>query len=363
MTLDDPTFEESPPEPAAQWLSFVLQLIQRARWTPFALCCWSFWVQMTYRVPGHLLFIVLPWVSAVLAAWSLAWWLGVFLLRLPSAGPFHRALLQVWAGMCAVIVLFGMYGAALFINGRFDTSQPISHASVVKDIRGVDTELAYVLPLWMELQSWTGGGTIRLPLRWNESDRLWAGQPVVVRLRAGTLHIPWVMHLERDREQYARQILRSVPTSAWAWKDLVDYYIDYTRWSEAKAALLDYLKLYPNDYEFARGCAVSFILARRSADAIEIMEPFLSRRPSYELYNLLGFEYHKLGRNDRAIELLQTSIPLEPDRYDAYYHLGYVYSTTGQPEQAIAMFEQVLKQRPDFPEITAQLNRLRKLGK
>ena len=120
------------------------------------------------------------------------------------------------------------------------------------------------------------------------------------------------------------------------------------------------MKLYPNDYEFARGCAVSFVLARRSADAVEVTEPFLTRRPSYELYNILGFEYHKLGRRDRAVELLEASIQLDSEPFDAYYHLGYVYSAMGKLEQAVAMFEEVLKRRPNFPEITAQVDRLRK---
>jgi tetratricopeptide (TPR) repeat protein len=168
------------------------------------------------------------------------------------------------------------------------------------------------------------------------------------------------MRIGRDREQQAKQILQSVPTAAWAWKDLADFYIDHTRWEEAKTTLLDYLQLYPNDYDFAQGCAVSFILARRSADAVEIMEPFLARRPSYDLSNMIGFEYHKLGRVEQAIQMLEASIPLEPDRYDAYYHLGYVYSAAGQPERAIEMFEEVLKRRADFPEITAQINQLRR---
>ena len=356
---DDSAREPSPGEMPERLLTAIVRVVRRVHWLPFVLCWWSFWAQMTYRVPGHVVFIVLPWVNAALAAWSLAWWVGVFLLRLPSSGPFQRALLQAWAGVCVLIALFAAYGGVLFANGRFDRSSPAGHTSVIRDVRGVDTELGYVLPPWIELQSWTGRGTTRLPLRWSERNAFWTGEPVVVEMRAGALGVPWVSHIERDREQQARHILKSVPTSGWAWKDLADFYLDTARWGEAKTVLLDYLKVYPNDYEFVRGCAISFILARRSADAVEILEPFLIRRRSYELYNILGFEYHKLGRRDRAVELLEASIPLDPDSYDAYYHLGYVYSAMGKPQQAIAMFEQVLKRRPNFPEITAQLDRLR----
>lgn len=356
----DPTPVERDEDRSATWLARVLRFVRRVHWLPPLLCGWSFWAQMTYRVPGHALFVILPWVNTALAAWSLAWWLGVLVLRLPSAGPLQRALLQAWAGVCAVILLFAAYGAVLFVNGRWDRSRLAEHASVVKDVRGVDTELGYVLPPWIELQAWAGRGTTRLPLRWSERDEFWASQPVLVQVRTGALGIPWVARIERDEERQSRRILQSIPTAAVAWKNLTDFYLRRSRWAEGKAALLDYLKLYPNDYEFARGCSVSFVLARRSADAVEIMEPFLERRPSYELYNILGFEYHKLGRRDRAVELLEASILLDPEPFDAYYHLGYVYSAMGKPQQAVAMFEEVLKRRPNFPEITAQVDRLRK---
>ncbi len=362
MTAADDPMIKPAPAVTQDLLSSMLATVYHLHWLPFMLCCLAFWAQLTYRVPGQLLFIILPWVTAALAAWSLLWWVGVALLPFPSTGPFQRALMQVWGWVCATIGLFVLYGAVLFVNGRWDASQPTEHASVVKDMRGADTELGYVLPPWAELQSWTGRGTVRLPLRWSERNDLWTSEPILVTVRRGALGIPWVAGLERDREQQDRRILESVPTSAWAMKDLVDYELDRTRWDEGKAAVLAYLQQYPNDYEFAWGCAVSFILARRSADAVEIMEPFLTRRPSYELSNMLGFEYHKLGQRDRAVELLQSAMRLDPDSYDAYYHLGYVYRAMGQSQKALAMFEQVLKRRPDFPEITAQVNQLRKAG-
>lgn len=357
----DPTSDEPTRQQSKRLFAWWLEVVRHVHWVPFSLSCWSFWAQMTYRVPGQMLVVVLPWVNAALSFWSLAWWMGALLLKLPSAGTFQRALLQVWGGACAIIALFAVYGAVIFVNGRFDRSELVERTSVVQDIKGVETELAYVVPPWIELHAWRGRGTVYLPLRGRERDAFWAGQPVVVQMRNGALGIPWVARIERDAEQQAKQILEFVPASAWAWKNLVDDYLDRTRWDEGKTALRRYLEHYPNDYIFARGCAVSLVLAHRSADAIEVMEPFLSRRPSYELYNILGFEYHKLGQRDRAIELLTASISLDPDSFDAYYHLGYVYKAMGKVPEAIAMFEEVLKRRSDFPEITAQLDQLRKL--
>jgi len=92
--------------------------------------------------------------------------------------------------------------------------------SVVKDVKGEDTELSYVAPPWIELRAWKGRGTVYLPLRGREQHEFWAGQPVVVQMRVGVLGIPWVVRIERDAERQAKQILEFVPASAWAWKNI-----------------------------------------------------------------------------------------------------------------------------------------------
>ncbi|MCI0526858.1 MAG: tetratricopeptide repeat protein, partial [Nitrospira sp.] len=78
------------------------------------------------------------------------------------------------------------------------------------------------------------------------------------------------------------------------------------------------------------------------------------------IYVMTGWAYHHLGKQDRAIELLEAAIPLNPDSWAAYYHLGYVYSRVGKPEQAVAMFEEVLERRPNYPEIEAEIATLKK---
>jgi len=110
---------------------------------------------------------------------------------------------------------------------------------------------------------------------------------------------------------------------------------------------------------FAMDAAGVFGQARRHADVVALLEPFIERRPNYMVYNYVGFALGYLGRKREAVALLRKSIPLEPDNFWAYYHLGYVYAYAGDAAEAVEMFEKVLVLRPNFPEIQEQLRQLR----
>lgn len=318
-------------------------------------------IQMVYRVPSQRLSLLFAWVSCAGLVLITLSWMSRWLFVTVESGRIFTSLRRLERGAQAGFVLLMVYSAVLWVNGAGNKAPLEDHAAQVVRVMGAELDLDGIIPLaWVQLTSWRRpSGTERILLRAAESRKLWAGQPVIVQVRRGRLGIPWVVKIERDQEAYARQILEKMPTAVEPWKTLINFLIDHQRWDEAAAKMREYLALYPEDYAFAEGIAAAFGQARRPADLVEILGPFAAKQANYNAYNMVGFALHQLGRREEAVQLLQASIPLEPENFWAYYHLGYVYQAMGQRVEAQAAFEEVLKRRPQFPEIEAALKSLR----
>ncbi len=332
-----------------------------------AVCTYIVFIQMNYRVPGPIILILLPSIGVVLTALNFILLLSHFLISLPSDDPLRRLLKQIERGITNLIFLFFIYSAVIFVNGRSDTTLPIEHTATVVAINENRLNIGSISALpWVELTSWEGKNKSKhLLLGWREKEWIWPGQPVLIQIRQGLFGIPWVFKLERDKEKYYQKILEAVPNAAETWKDLTRFYLDRKKWKQAAETAEDYLKIYPKDYEFAKGTAAVLGQAHQNAEMIALLEPFLSqaslsKKQNYELYNLVGWGAHYLGDNSRAVKLSEASIPFDPENWWAYYQLGYIYHHTGKPKEAIAMFKKVLERRPGFPEIEQQLSLLQK---
>jgi len=131
--------------------------------------------------------------------------------------------------------------------------------------------------------------------------------------------------------------------------------MDHERWKEAADATHHYLKIYPNADDFAVNVAGAMNVAGYYTEAVSLLDQVMTRRPTYEVHQLLGWALSYQGNKKRAAEILEASIPLNPDDWEAYYHLGYVYTDMGKPEEAIFMFEKVLERQPNFPEVNEQI--------
>jgi tetratricopeptide (TPR) repeat protein len=321
------------------------------------LCLWVFWVQLTYRVPSTWLFVLLPWVTYALLIIRCLGLAAVLLGGGALPHPLNQ--LQRIAGW--LVQVFAIYSVALVINAKFDQSIPVDQRSKVLQAWSAELDLGRVVPLAaIGLESWRHPGQVERLLVWEkERRRFWPGQPIVLQMRKGALGLPWVFRIERDEVEHARQVLKAIPTASEPWKNLVNFSLDHQQWEEAFTAAQAYLQLYPHDYDFAESTAAVFGQARRHREVVELMRPFLKSHPTYDAYNFVGFALGHLGRRDEGIALIRQSIPLDPESFWAYYHLGYLYRWSGQRAEAAAMFEEVLKRRPNFPEIQAQLTELR----
>lgn len=323
-------------------------------------CGLAMGIQMEYRVPGGFIFLLLPWVGLALGVLSFIFLLNSLLRGVRAAAPVSQALgrVQWWAGL--LIRLFVYYSLFLYANGKLDQTLPVDRPAELREIAGGEIDLGTLIPYaWAELHLRDDPGQpIRVFLESRERRSLWGGDSVIVQERAGFLGLPWIVKIERDEERYARETLKLLPTAAKAWKSLVTFYYDHQRWQEATRTGREYLKVYPQDYDFAFYLGGELVTDRHYADGIPLLEFVVEHKPTYEAYQLLGWALSYSGNNPRAAQILEASIPLAPEDFEAYYHLGYVYAGLSRPADAIAMFEKVLERRP-MPEAEAQIAKLR----
>ena len=188
---------------------------------------------------------------------------------------------------------------------------------------------------------------------------LWGGQPVVVQIRQGYFGIPWAFQIEPDEEKYYLEILKAAPTALTVRKRLIDFYLGQQRWEEAAAVAHDYLKIYPNDDDFAIEVGGILNGAGEYDEGIPFLDYVVQRRPTYETCQLLGAALSNHGKKSHAAEVFKEAVRINPESWEAYYRLGYLYSDMGRYKEAAAMFENVLERQPHFSEVEKQLVNLR----
>jgi len=328
-----------------------------------SLCVWAMYIQMRYRVPGRFLFWLLPWIGLALSCLSIVFLINHFSARIPGESPWREALGRVewWASLLIRIFIF--YGLVLYANGGLDVADPTEKPSKILSISGGELDLGTPVSYsWVNLRSWDDPkGIQRLFLLPEEQYRLWGGESVTVHVRPGFLGIPWVAKIERDEEHYARQIVQVTPSASLAWRRLISIYLKQERWKEAVAATYDLLKVSPRSYDAAFDAGSKLCSYGRYNEGVPLLEIAVRGKPSYDGYQELGWALSYQGNKKRAAEVLEGSIPLNPDYWEAYYHLGYVYGGMGRLQDSLAMFEKTLERRPEFPEVETRIANLRRV--
>jgi tetratricopeptide (TPR) repeat protein len=90
-------------------------------------------------------------------------------------------------------------------------------------------------------------------------------------------------------------------------------------------------------------------------EAEEFFLQAIKRRTDYsEAYKNLSQVYLKMGRSQKAVELLESAVRLNPTFADLHNALAWVYLESGRTAQARANLEQALKLNPNYGE--AHLN-------
>lgn len=127
---------------------------------------------------------------------------------------------------------------------------------------------------------------------------------------------------------------------------IIDKYIRFNKWREAKKELDDYLKNNSTD-TFAYSIYAEVlkelklydeaIIATRTAINFEKKDDFLA-----ELYNNLGFYYYCKGINDIALDMYKKSISLRNDIDSTYYNIGVLYLEKKDYDNAITNWKKYI---------------------
>lgn len=106
----------------------------------------------------------------------------------------------------------------------------------------------------------------------------------------------------------------------------------------------------PNDANAKALLAGSLVFAGRSQEAIVLFNKAMRLMPYYPpcYARALGLAYHLTGENEKAVEVLKSSVEWTPDNLFPHVRLAAVYAEMDRMEEAHAAAAEVLRINPKF---------------
>jgi hypothetical protein len=325
------------------------------------LALFGVWAQLTYRVPGGKVLVMLPLAGVGLACVSLS-----LLVNHAVWGPWtderwRRIFARVEIGSGALVLAFFLYGVFLTLNAELDGSRPVEYHSEIKSIRGGRVDVGFTLSYWWaDIRSWRKPGAIEPMIvtngeRWN----LWGGEPVVIQVREGFFHRPWISGVIRDEAEWSRRVLKQVPRAVWIWRGLAVHYYRRRQWPEMVAAAGEYFRLYPHDVDLAKQLSAPLYNTGHWKEAVALLEPLAGRVDNAEIYSRLGFALTRVGRKPEGLKWLEKSYALDPGDWWTPAALAYAHYADRDCQSAMPWIERSLALRATNPEVEDELNHCR----
>ena len=139
-----------------------------------------------------------------------------------------------------------------------------------------------------------------------------------------------------------------------ALERMINEAIEHHRNSRFQQAAEGYWKVMEADPGHAQATYLLGMVMHRIGEnekAIELMSQALAfGYGGAEEYCNLGIIYNQLGRLEDVVECQKQSIARDPQYTAAYFNLGNAYRDLSQPEAAIEALQTAVAQKPDFPQ-------------
>jgi hypothetical protein len=269
-----------------------------------------------------------------------------YLLRGVREDDPARVVFRIAEQVSTVLVrVFLLYSVLLFANAALDRTAAEPREADVVEIAGDSLDLGHVPFRYIALRPVGDPGSVERVLVSPLDPPLWAGEPVLLDVRPGFFHLPWIARISADDVRQGRAILERNPTSAQGWKMLVKGYALRNKVAEGTDATVAYARLYPADYDWPETIAKGLGMAGHCPEMYRILEPFIARRTDYEFYVFVGHALACMKRAPEGMVFLEKAKALEPENWWADYEIGYIYFDAQKFELAQPFLVRVQKTR------------------
>lgn len=167
----------------------------------------------------------------------------------------------------------------------------------------------------------------------------------------------------------AERIYRSLATPGThrgiALEGLAELYLRQQRFDEAYVVLVDLTEHDPESLKYCGQLANLLESAGRLADASDVYQRLLERRPELAIAHFNQARLLKLqNRNEEALAAYEAAVRHEIDQpEEAYTNMGVLYSEMQEDDKARAMYERALEVAPDYePALYNLAGHLEELG-
>jgi tetratricopeptide (TPR) repeat protein len=133
-------------------------------------------------------------------------------------------------------------------------------------------------------------------------------------------------HDPMGAENSFRAYVSAHPTCAYAWYTLGEVQMFEQLHASAISSLQKAADLKPDFTESLKALGLAYAQNQQPDQAIDCFARAAGIRPDAEALNNLGYEYFTLGQTDKAIEILQEAMKVDPKYEKAVYNLTAAYA-------------------------------------
>ena len=123
------------------------------------------------------------------------------------------------------------------------------------------------------------------------------------------------------------------------------------------------LAISPKRADLLAALGESYYMSGKVDKALEIFQRLVEVEPSARSYAFLGLSYRNLGRFDEAKQYFERGLKLDPHNSSCLFNLGFIAERQGDTATADALLQEVLKFNPNYSDALLELANLRVLQK